>query len=234
MVYTNTINELAIAITYAVLDKPDPLLAAAFIVKGYYKKNELKDEELEVLFPLIATRLLVSVIFAAIGKKENPENEYLLISEKPAWDLLEKFKNISPTLAYYTFREACGLEPCPQNQIFKNWLSLKQVDFAKIVDFDLNAENVHWMDLSVGSHELGNNDEFGTPSNFNKKIKRILEDNNAEYGIGGYGEIRPFYTTDAYQVEGNSGPPVANSASRYRYLGACWNANFCTGGRGCA
>ena len=114
LIYTNTINELAIGIAYAILDKPDPLFAAAFIVKGYHEKCPLQEEELEILFPLIAARLLTSATFSAVGKKENPENEYLQISEKPAWNLLEKLLNISPNLAHYCFRNACGWEPCPK------------------------------------------------------------------------------------------------------------------------
>ncbi|MBK8705796.1 MAG: peptidoglycan DD-metalloendopeptidase family protein [Saprospiraceae bacterium] len=34
----------------------------------------------------------------------------------------------------------------------------------------------------------------------------MLAENGATTGIGGYGEVRPFYTTDAYVVTGNSGP----------------------------
>ena len=61
------------------------------------------------------------------------------------------------------------------------------------------------LDLSVGSLDLGNNDNFTSIPNFQKTITRLLEDKNAEIGLGGYGEVRPFYTTDAYQVEGNAG-----------------------------
>jgi len=61
VVYTNTINELAIAIAYGVMHKPDPLSAAALIVKGYHAKFPLLEKELEVLFPMIAARLLISV-----------------------------------------------------------------------------------------------------------------------------------------------------------------------------
>ncbi len=206
VVYTNTINELAIAIAYAALHKPDPLSVATSVVKGYHEKFPVKEEELAVLFPMIAARLLISVTKSAINKKENPENEYLLISEKPAWDLLVKLRTIPPTLAYYTFRKACGLEPCLKKAIFQNWLDSEPEKFANIVDFDLNSDAVLSMDLAVDSLELGNNSEFDTPSNFSQKINAMLTDSNAKVGIGGYGEVRPFYTTDAFQVEGNNGP----------------------------
>ena len=206
VVYTNTINELGIAIAYAALHKPDPLSSAASVVKGYHEIHPLKEVELAVLFPLIAARLLISVINSAINKKKNPDNEYLLISEQPAWDLLEKLRTIPPALAQYTFRHACELEPCPNKHIFESWLDSKYEKFTKIVDFDLSSNEIRQLDLSVGSLELGNNSEFDTPPNFNLKINSMLHEADAKIGIGGYGEIRPFYTTDAFQIKGNNGP----------------------------
>ncbi len=206
LIYTNTINELAVSIAYVVMHKPDPLSAAALVVKGFHEKFPLKEEELEVLFPLIAARLLISATSSAIGQKQYPENKYLKVSEKPAWDLLEKLRLIPPGLAHFTFRNACGLESCSENVVFQNWVNAKKENFANIVGLDLNREYVHPMDLAINSLELGNNDEFSTPSKFNQKINSMLIEANCEIGLGGYGEVRPFYTTDAYQVEGNNGP----------------------------
>ena len=206
LIYTNTINELAIAIAYAAMHKADPLSSATSVVKGFHEKFSLKEEELAVLFPLVAARLLISVTNSAISKKENPENEYLLISERPAWDLLEKLRAIPPALAHFTFRHVCGLEPCPRNKIYRSWLESTKEKFAGIVDFDLNSEAALSLDLAVDSLELGNNNEFNTPSNFKRKINSMLNNADAKIGIGGYGEIRPFYTTDAFQVNGNNGP----------------------------
>ena len=59
-------------------------------------------------------------------------------------------------------------------------------------------------------HDSSPNDiallELEKPLKFNQKIKEILIEANAQIGVGGYGEIRPFYTTDAYEIEGNNGP----------------------------
>ncbi len=205
IIYTNTVNELAITLAYAAMHKPDPLTAAASIVKGFHEKNPLMEEELEVLFPMIAARLLITVTSSAIGKKENPENEYLQVSEQPAWNLLEKLRLIAPELAYYIFRSACGFEACPQKSGYERWLSKKPA-FAKIINFDLSSDRTHQMDLAVDSLEIGNNSEFDSPTTFAHKITQILNEANTQVGIGGYGEIRPFYTTDEYQDEGNNGP----------------------------
>src|SRR5688572_23027866 len=86
-VYTDTINELAIALAYVMMHKPDPLEAAVHVIKGYHDQYPIEEKELAVLFSLITTRLLISVTCSAINLDEHPENIYLQISDKPAWDL---------------------------------------------------------------------------------------------------------------------------------------------------
>ena len=202
--FTETINELAIACAYASMHCPDPLEAAKNVVSGYHKIFPLQEEELAVLFPLICARLMITVASAAENKHLEPDNEYLLISEKPAWDLLKKFKNVSPDFAHYSFRDACDLPAHPHVRRVHDWLSNSLNDFAPIVNF--KDKKVTSFDLSVGSLDLGNNSNFETISAFEKTIARMFEEKNSDIGIGGYGEIRPIYTTDAYRVEGNSGP----------------------------
>lgn len=205
-VYTHTINDLAIAIAYAILDKPDPLTAANAILKGFHATYPLDEVEIAVLFPLICTRLLVSVTISAINKKMYPENEYLLISEQPAWGTLEKLHKIPPALAHYSFRHTCRLEACPNNSNFQIWAHKNQGSFAKMMDIDFESRGVTLMNLGVGSLDLGNNDNFDTIKKFHQSIERMLSEAEAEIGIGGYTEIRPVYSTDRYLVKGNTGP----------------------------
>ena len=82
MVYSYTVGDLAIAIAYAVLDKPDPRAAADEVIKGYTSEFDLLDEELEILWPLVRLRLAMSVCIAAYQLREQPENEYLRISQR--------------------------------------------------------------------------------------------------------------------------------------------------------
>lgn len=206
--YTHIINELAIAAAYATMFKPNPLEAAAQVVKGFHKTFPLQENELKILFPLIANRLLTSASHAAKNHFFEPDNDYLFISEKPAWDALELWYKIPPNLAYYTFRNACGLEPCPKRVIFDEWFSdlisaYPNNSVTKIVDFN-DAKAIE-LDLSVSSLDLGNNLNFATPQRMQKRIDDILWENNATIGIGGYGEIRPFYNSDAYIIEANNG-----------------------------
>lgn len=110
VVETATICELAIALTYAILNEADPLSAAAHIIKSYHAVFPLQKEEINILFDLICMRLCVSVINSALRKKDNPHDAYLTVSEKPAWELLKKFREIQPESAINLFHQACSEE----------------------------------------------------------------------------------------------------------------------------
>ncbi len=114
MVQTYTVCELAIALSYAMMGKSDPLAAAAEVIAGYHAAHPLTDPELVALFDLICARLAVSVSMVARDRKARPENAYLAVSEAPAWALLEKLVWVSRGQAYDTFRKACRMtSPSP-------------------------------------------------------------------------------------------------------------------------
>jgi len=82
MVYSYTVGEVAVAIAYVILDKPDPLEAATHVVAGYDSKYKLKPEEIEVLFGLALMRLCMSICLAADQQQQQPRNPYLMISQR--------------------------------------------------------------------------------------------------------------------------------------------------------
>lgn len=79
MVYSYTAGDLAIAIAYVILD---PNADVAAIVSGYRSEFDLAGDELEALWPLVRLRLAMSVCLAAHQLRQQPENKYLLISQK--------------------------------------------------------------------------------------------------------------------------------------------------------
>ena len=95
MVYTAVVHELAIACAYAILDQPDPRSVIAQVIAGYCELYPLLDEEIELLYPLIATRLAVSVTLAAYRAAVLPGNPYHQISTRPAWAALRRFSVFS-------------------------------------------------------------------------------------------------------------------------------------------
>ena len=201
--YTHTINELAIACAYAGMHFPDPIYAMGHVVRGYHNEFPIEEKEFEVLYSLISARLLITVATAAHNKQLEPNNEYLIISEKPAWELLFKLKNIDLNFAHYSFRHACGFVPNPKNKLFNQWL-LENNNFI-VPPVVIPDDHYLQLDLSVGSLDLGNNTNYDTLIGFDKTMRRLLEDHDTDTAVGGYAEYRPIYTTDAYRVDGNQG-----------------------------
>ena len=199
-VYSEQINELAIAAAYACMGKEDFLAAACSLVRGFHGRYALSEVELLVLFPLIAIRLCVSVVNAAVNREVARDNPYLLVSEESAWAMLRRLRAIPPALAHYSFRVAAGLESCPARIKFDRWC--KHTEPAALLP-ELGPATL--LDLSVGSTTLGGNDVFEDIALFSRKIDELLANAGSQLGVGGYGEIRPFYTSDAYSVVANDG-----------------------------
>ena len=204
-VYTQTINDLAITIAYAIMHKPDPLNAALQVISGYHSIFALQPKELEMLYNLVAMRLVISLTKSAINKQKEPENEYLLISEKPAWELLEKWYSINENLAYYSFRKVCGYPAQPNQNAFVTWAKASSIKLTSLFP-SLNANEVLPVDMSVSSTWLGNEDEYSDFDLTQYKLKQLAKTKPNAIIAGGYTEIRPFYSTNAYRKEGHSGP----------------------------
>jgi len=217
MLHTYTASEVAVAAAYAMLDKPNPLAAASEIVGGYHEVFPFTDVELEVLYSMICMRLAVSVTNSALQQKLHPENKYLLVSEQPAWELLEKLREIDPALPHYLFRRACNLSPCPQNAPVVNWLSRNVDAFAPVVNSpvfakrsgtdstDLKASSratlapIKVFDLSVGSTEFADPNELADTTAFTAKIFSLMKAMGTDLGIGRYNEPRLLYTSDVFK-----------------------------------
>ncbi len=107
MVFTNLINNLAVACTYAMFRQRNVLHAAATVVKGYHEKYPLTEQEVSVLYYLIAGRLCISVTRSAHNASLDSENAHHFITEKNAWELLFKLMEINPVKAEDCFRLAC-------------------------------------------------------------------------------------------------------------------------------
>ena len=126
MVYTALINNLAIACVYAMLDEEDPLAVAAKIVEGYHNSYALTEQELDLLYYLIAGRLCISVTQSAYNASLDSDNEHHFVTEKPAWDLLYKWIKINPIKAQDEFRKACGFEGLINNDDYSELLEIRK------------------------------------------------------------------------------------------------------------
>jgi len=127
VVHSATICNLAVALAYVMLDKPDgsasvslaaggtpayptdPIGAAAQVVTAYHETYPLTEAEVDSLYTLAVTRLCFSVCIAARQTRDVPDNEYLNISNAPAWSLLERLQSIPFDWPTRVFRYACGM-----------------------------------------------------------------------------------------------------------------------------
>lgn len=198
--------ELAVGAAYAALGKNDALAACAPIVAGYHQVFPLTEAEIECLYDLIAMRLCLSVVISAEQRKAEPANEYLSISEKPAWAMLEKWREINPDFARYIFRGSCGFPPCPQTGEVRDWLNGHREEIGPVIEVDLARKPPVLFDLSVGSSQLS---PWTDPENM-EELSALLFNELAiaktTSGIGRYDEARRFYTSDIFKTSGNDSP----------------------------
>ncbi|MHA2148431.1 MAG: aminotransferase class III-fold pyridoxal phosphate-dependent enzyme [Candidatus Thorarchaeota archaeon] len=208
MVHSYTINELAVAIAYAMLDKPDPLDVAQKIVSGYHDISPLTEPELDVLFPLACARLAMSVSIATQQQQLEPDNEYLSISQKPAWKALALLKEIHPRFASYCFRAAVGLEPCANSSEVVKWIKRSSRDFGSPIGTALDRKNSIIIDVSVGSVDVVSPHHLADHQAFGDLITEKLKDAGVNIGIGRYNEARLIYTGDQYLAHGGESRTV--------------------------
>ena len=194
--YSQTINNLAIATAYAIMGQPDPLVAAADVVAGYHEAYPLTEQEIELLFNLICMRLCVSVVNSGIRKQEAPDDPYVVISERPAWDVLEKLDKVHPRLAHYLFRSVCGFTAVPHETAVRT--HLEQANPAQMLDLDLRTEPLIVLDLSVSSLWLtADPDAMNTP-NLSVAIEQAMTAAGCEVSVGRYDEVRLLYSNDLF------------------------------------
>ncbi len=178
MVYSHTINNLAILLAYTALGKERPLDAMCTVVRGYHSVFPLEELEVEALFTLAGMRLAASIAMAARQQAAHPDNEYLSISQAPIRETVPKLLAIHPRLAWYRFREACGWNPVPQAPRIQTWLR-RQPDFAPVAGAGLPVQH---LDLSVSG-----------PQAFPQDASTLY--------AGGYGEARILYESPAFNGE---------------------------------
>lgn len=199
-----TVNELAIACAYAGMHTVAPIEAMREVVRGFHNVFPLEKKEVSVLYGLVAARLIITLATAADNRHRHPDNPYLQISVPPARRLLQQLREFHPTLAEAHFRVAGGWTAHPQAAPFHDWATGNGHRCRPVVD--LTNQKITVMDLGVGSRDLGHYLNYESLPRFTRHVKRWLEDKGADLGVGGYGEVRPVYTTDDFADQGNEGP----------------------------
>ncbi len=199
MVEGPLVAEAANAAAYCMLDERDPLRAARLVVSGYHEKRPLGEDELSVLFPLIATRLAMSVSISARQFRDEPDKEYLRVSEAGAWRLLSWIRQQPERLGRYALRDACGFPPHPRASAVAAFLEEHSRSASPVLPWPLANEKLHIFDLGIDSTELGGLDVLETAERFTRHLFERMRRDGARVGVGRYDEPRPIYTSEAFK-----------------------------------
>jgi Ser/Thr protein kinase RdoA (MazF antagonist) len=123
LVHSLVVAEPAVAAAYAVHRGGDPLGSVAHLVAGFHAEHPLTDAELELVWDLVMARQALSACNAADQHAARPDDPYLTLSEEPAWAALLSMSKISPRLAHYRIRDACGLDAHPDAGSVRGYLA---------------------------------------------------------------------------------------------------------------
>ena len=210
MCFGRTVNELAITLAYGLLDAPDLYSAARAIIAAYVAEFPLLEAEAEVLFDLMRMRLAASVCISSHQSRLHPENDYLLITQAPAFVLLERLDRIDPEFMVALFRRAAGF-PATRAE-------------SQVRAFLAQAEPISQFrpDLRTSSRIalLTNGEQAGMPAFSDRAFDawltaqrpKTLPEGAGFYGLGSYGEKRSVYATDQFA-------DAASPERRTRHLG---------------
>ncbi len=202
--YGWTVGELAVAIAYVILDREDPLSAAATVLQAHHSQSPFTDRELDALFGLVCLRLCMSAAIAAEQTRQRPDDPYLSISQRPIRDALPRLLKIPFGLAAKRFRLACGRPPVPSLRTIESWLASD----ACRSEFPLRLETLQGqrpqaeqflvLDWSVDSPLLPSNLDAWTEPAITAAINREMQDAGADIGVGRYLEPRLLYAAPQF------------------------------------
>ncbi|WP_262299390.1 aminotransferase class III-fold pyridoxal phosphate-dependent enzyme [Microvirga sesbaniae] len=190
MIDAPAVAELAIAGAYAVLGQERPVAALAALVAGYNGVRPLSDEELALIYPLVLTRLAVSVTNSAIVKREKPDDPYVTISEQPAWAFLETNSSLAPDWVLSCLRGACGRAGHPRSDAVMGWIASHRGRFAPM--FGRSLHGIPVIDLSVAGPASPRNPFDLDPDDLDDAVAEAM--GGADIALGRYGEPRLIYT----------------------------------------
>jgi 4-aminobutyrate aminotransferase-like enzyme/Ser/Thr protein kinase RdoA (MazF antagonist) len=198
-IHSATIGELAVACAYAILGEAAPIEVVGRIAAAYHKIYPLHSDELDLLFDLIAMRLVISVTLSASRRDRVKDNAYLNISEAPAWAALERLRAMDPMLATGLVRHVCGLEAAPGARAAMRWIADNKKALRPVLDKPAAQFSKALVPFGDPAHPIAKASAARQPDEAERLWRGIAEQGAIELGIGPWGEDRPVYSSDAFQ-----------------------------------
>lgn len=197
MMFARQVNELAVTLAYALLDVPDVVAAARDVIGGYTAEFELDDDELSVLFDLVATRLAMSIVISSHRSREFPDNDYLLISQAPALRLLRRLMAMRPQFLHFVARAAADRTPVPSHDAVVEWLGCPECAPADILPFSLRTAGRIVVSLADGAPLTAIADPYESWA----WIQQRFAEHDAVVAVGRYDEDRSCYAGDQFVTD---------------------------------
>lgn len=184
--------EIAIAGAYIVLDEADPIASLCALVAGYHASNPLTATELKLIWPLLNMRLAVSVINSTLMALEDPDDPYITISQRPAWDFLLR-EDIAASMVPMRLRHACGYAITDTYHHIEAWLQQHSGSFYPVLGKELQSQPM--VPLSVEQSSVPQNPLSITPAEAADLTDYKVDD----VSLGYYREPRLVYTEAAFK-----------------------------------
>ena len=207
MVHSCLVGDVAVAIAYAVLNKPDPLGAAALILSAYHRANPLREDEVGAVFDFVKLRMCLSAAMAATQQRQRPGDDYLGISQQAIRATLPALAAIHQRFADAALRRACGLSGLPGAARVSTWLESVgrgEIHTALVGDDWPDPDRVLGLDLSVSSPLVGGDPAENTEAALTKRIRDAMAAAGAFVAVGGYLEPRILYGSPLFAASGGS------------------------------
>lgn len=198
-IHSATIGELAVACAYAILGEKAPIEVAGRIAGAYHRAHPLQSEELDLLFDLIAMRLVTSVTISASRRERVKENAYLNVSEAPAWAMLERLQAMDPALATGMLRHACGFDAAQGAKAVVSWIASNRNRLHPVLDKEPALLSKAKVPFGDPLHPIAKASAAREPEKAERLWREIATEEGIELGIGPWGEERPVYSSDAFR-----------------------------------
>jgi len=194
--YSCSVNNLAICLAYAMQTEEDVLAIAKYIIAGYCEVSNLTEEECRHLYILIGMRLAISLVSAAISKLELPDSAYHQNNVENSWLTIDRLFAIGPVLFEEAIRSFSGIKSHRYRQ-FERIMETRRRSIKDLFGLTKDQKILN-IDLGLCSPLLTHLDNPYYEQDFAIAMTRYQQQNQGRLILGGYGEVRNFYTTRAF------------------------------------
>ncbi|MGL1922677.1 MAG: aminotransferase class III-fold pyridoxal phosphate-dependent enzyme [Hyphomicrobiales bacterium] len=194
MISSPKICNIAICAAYIMLDVDKPLAHLQAFISGYHTQNPLTEIEVKLIWKLALMRLAVSVVNSALMKQQKPDDDYVSVSEKSAWKMIDYAQKYSDQFVTAKLLHACGFKIDSDAKRLNLWLTKNQGNFAPLFNMDLSAAPI--FDFSVIGKDAPTNAIKPNMSEFQQIVDDIAPVGNPS--IGRYAEPRLIYAGEAF------------------------------------